>query len=404
MPAFSAAPASGSAGLDPRKPRLLTFCRFYLPGFKAGGPIKSIANLIASLSDEFEFLIVTSDRDAGDMAAYAGIEARAWQQVGKAKVRYLAPQECRFSSIARIMQETPHDAIYLNSFMSWHFTTLPLLAIKLGIAPKHPVILAPRGEFSPGALAVKPWRKALFLRAAAMLGLHAAVQWHASTEFEAADIRNVTGQTRTIHVASNLPAPPIQEVLRHQPRKPNDALRILFLGRISPMKNLAFAFDALAQVKAPCTFTVAGMVDDEHYWAACQDHLARLGHNVSFRYAGPVTHNHVPALLAEHDLMFLPTRGENFGHAILESLAAGTPVLTSDKTPWRGLEARQVGWDLPLDAPGRFIAAINLMARESTADAAKRRERCVAFATQALARPEIELANRSLFRTVLAQP
>ena len=31
----------------------------------------------------------------------------------------------------------------------------------------------------------------------------------------------------------------------------------------------------------------------------------------------------------------MPTRGENFGHAIFESLQVGTPVLLSDQTPWR---------------------------------------------------------------------
>jgi len=387
--------------IHPPKPRVLTFCRVFLPGFKAGGPIQSIANLTDSLSDEFDFFIVTSDRDTGDTVAYPGLEPRSWQQVGKAKVRYLAPQERRLASIARIMRATPHDMVYLNSFLNWHFTTLPLLAIRLGIAPTRPVILAPRGEFSPGALAGKRWRKAAFMRAAALARLHANVMWHASTEFEATDIREVIRDRPDIHVACNLPARIIREELRHNPRAPDHSLRILFLGRISPKKNLLFALDVLARVQPSCIFTVAGVVDDEDYWRECQHRLRQLRSNVSFRYAGPISHDQVPALLADHDLMFLPTRGENFGHAILEALAAGTPVLTSDQTPWRGLEAQQVGWDLSLDDPGTFIAAINAMARDTDADAVKRRERCSAFAEEAIARPKIELANRKLFRSAL---
>ena len=39
---------------------------------------------------------------------------------------------------------------------------------------------------------------------------------------------------------------------------------------------------------------------------------------------------------------------------ILEALCAGCPVLISDQTPWRGLEGKDVGWDLPLDRPEMF--------------------------------------------------
>ena len=38
-------------------------------------------------------------------------------------------------------------------------------------------------------------------------------------------------------------------------------------------------------------------------------------------------------MFQEYDLLFLPTKGENFGHVILESMSAGTPVLISDTTP-----------------------------------------------------------------------
>jgi glycosyltransferase involved in cell wall biosynthesis len=75
-------------------------------------------------------------------------------------------------------------------------------------------------------------------------------------------------------------------------------------------------------------------------------------------FAGEVANKNVPSFLAVNHIFALPTSGENFGHAIFEALAHGKPVLVSDQTPWRGLEPKTAGWDLPLDQPAAFENAI----------------------------------------------
>jgi glycosyltransferase involved in cell wall biosynthesis len=67
--------------------------------------------------------------------------------------------------------------------------------------------------------------------------------------------------------------------------------------------------------------------------------------------------------MASTDLFFLPTAGENFGHAIFEALSTGAPVLISDQTPWRGLAASMAGWDLPLTDRAPWVEAIESFAR-----------------------------------------
>ncbi len=56
------------------KKRLLVFISFYLPGFKAGGPIKTIQNMVTQLDGDLDFCIVTRDRDLGDTEAYSSIK------------------------------------------------------------------------------------------------------------------------------------------------------------------------------------------------------------------------------------------------------------------------------------------------------------------------------------------
>src|SRR5690606_13980179 len=116
------------------RPVVLTFVHYYLPGYKSGGPIRTIANMAARLGDEIDFRIVTCDRDATETAPYPHLaDEESWLDVGKAKVLYLPPSRRSLRNMSRIMRETPHDILYLNSFFDPVFTLRPLLARRLGL-------------------------------------------------------------------------------------------------------------------------------------------------------------------------------------------------------------------------------------------------------------------------------
>jgi len=66
----------------------------------------------------------------------------------------------------------------------------------------------------------------------------------------------------------------------------------------------------------------------------------------------------VAPTLSRYDVFVFPTLGENFGHVIFEALMASCPVLPSDQTAWRDLHEKQIGFDLPLDRPDRFIEVL----------------------------------------------
>lgn len=140
------------------RPIVLVFARYYLPGFKAGGPVRSIDNLVGHLGDEFDFHVVTSDRDLGDGGAYPGVTAGARTKVRKATVTYLSPGEQSFGGICRLLRTTPHDAVYLNSFFDPVFSAVPLLVRRFGLAPRKPIWSRREGSFLPGRLRSKRGR------------------------------------------------------------------------------------------------------------------------------------------------------------------------------------------------------------------------------------------------------
>jgi len=337
------------------KPTLLIFSAGSLPDSRGGGPIRAVGGVVGQLSEEFSFKIVTADRDLGDGAPYEGVPTDGWVPVGDASVRYLPPRLWSLGGLRAILRETDHDALYLNSLFSPVFTLRPLLLRRLGLAPRRPVILAPRGELVPGALADKTAKKKLFLALARAIGLYRHVIWQASSDYEREDIRRHFPGAEVV-VARNLASPPVATPGRRH--KQAGALSLVYLARIVERKGLAFTLRLLGGLHGKVSLTAYGPQEDPAYWTQCEAIIGALPDNISVRYGGQVPHAEVASRLAEHDLMVLPTGGENFGHSILEALLAGCPVLISDRTPWRDLQTKGVGWDLRLDQSERLAGGL----------------------------------------------
>ena len=382
------------------RPTILTFVRYYLPGYKSGGPVRTIANLVDALGDELDFRIITADRDALESTPYADVAIDQWNTLGKARVFYASPRSRSLGSLSRLIRETPHDVLYLNSCFDPRFTARPLLARRLGRIPNRPVVLAPRGEFSPGALRIRAWKKRPYLLLSRPMGLYRNLTWQASSEHEARNIRRMMGSCATkIVVAPNLPAAFVElgTDAAANTRGDSDPLRVVFLSRVTPMKNLDFALRVLGRVTVALTLDIYGVIDDEPYWQACRREIDRLPSNIAVAYHGPILHEEVAPKLRNHDLFFLPTRGENYGHVIHESLAAGVPVLISDQTPWRDLDEQGVGFVRPLDDPSAFVTALEQLAALDVPAREALRQRAAEYARRYANNDAIVTQNRDLF-------
>lgn len=343
----------------PRK-RILIAIDWYLPGFRGGGPITSIANLVDALGDEYDFLIVTSDTDQGESKPYLEIPTDRWVESGPhCSIWYCSAEGRGYRHFRKLLGETEYDLLYLNSMFSLRFTIFPLWSSRAA-KPEVPVLLAPRGMLHAGALSLKPLKKKIFLRIIRLMGIDKHLIFQATDAQEVLDIKGIFGEDTKVLQASNLPRmhqPPFQSL-----EKQSGSLRMVFLSRLTEKKGLHFLLELLQTQTADIHLDIIGPDTEQGYWQRCLALIAQLPKNVTVNKQDGLPPQAAFEKLVTAHCFVMPTLGENFGHAIFESFLAGRPVLISDQTPWQGLENQLIGFDIQLEDHAGFRAAIDRLA------------------------------------------
>lgn len=332
------------------KTKLLIFCDWYAPAFKAGGPIRSVVNLVERFKYQYDIYIFTSDRDINDKKPFRNIEADQWLQQEGYHIWYHSPGTMSLKKVKAVIAEINPDKIYLNSMFSNMIKPI-MAAYATG-----KIIIAPRGMLRSSALAVKPVKKFFYLRFLKTMGIDRYLCFHSTGEEETKDIKRVFPAAKKIVIAPNLPV-----AVKNQPstlEKTAGKLNIIFVGRIHPIKKLDFLLEALAKVKGEIKLDIVATKEDREYWSRCKKMIGRLQFRFDITTYIDLPHHKVKPLLEKANLFALPTEGENFGHAIFEALAVGCPVLISDQTPWVGLRSKKAGVELPLADSSRFTEVI----------------------------------------------
>ena len=386
-------------------PRITVFTRGYPPAHLMGGPPRSLFALVEALAADFRFAVITSAFDGPAAGPMRSVKPGQWSTFGHTMVWYERRYRISAWRTATLLKETKPQLVYLNSFFDYRFTMLPLFISRI-ISRKTPLILAPRGELSAGALALKWRKKRVFITAFRMLGLHKAVTWHASTDQEKADIERVFGVGTRGHVAINLRTDVSVngEEKDHVQRPGTDphSRSLVFFSRIAPVKNVATAIKAMALAKGGARLYIAGPIEDVRYWAECLKLIDNIGDPEMIKYVGTIPADRVISFLSRFDLFVFPTLGESFGHVVFESLAAGTPVIIGNNTPWHQIETVGAGW---ICDPASPEAVAELIERFLVLDEdARMRMRTAArdLARQVMNDPRGVDANRAMFQALTA--
>jgi len=288
-----------------------------------------------------------------------------------------------------------YDLLHVHAIFSFPSTWSMLQARRSGV----PYVVRTIGQLSPWSLRQSGARKRWMLRLVELRNLNGAAAIHFTT---AAERDEAAGLGLT-------PAPLVLPLgvrtTIAQPRdgsKPAGPIRFLFLSRLHPKKQLdrlmqALALMAMDQPAASWTLHIAGR-GEPAYETELRSLAERLGIAARCQWLGQVTGVAKERELAAADWLVLPSAAENFGIAVAEALAAGTPVVVSPQVALAEL-VREAGAGLVCDSDPAELAGT--LARALAGPSPTMRQAALNLAEQRLAWSAIAADLKAAYAGIL---
>ena len=342
--------------------RVLIFNQYFYPGYKAGGIIQALINLIVSTENLFDFSVVCSAFDLNEKISYADIILNSWNNIFIKNVKvnvYYTDRSLKKKEILKLIGAASPEIILINGLYGFSFMLLPLFLSKQLQKKNIITIISPRGMLQKGALQVKPLKKMGYLSLLKMTGVFRFVRWHATSVDEQNDIRNFLKNANDIRIAPEIPERPDEVILPIIKEK--NHLNLIFLSVITQKKNLHIILYLLSKIKLNVQLSIYGPIKDIGYWEGCKKIIIELPQNIKVEYKGAVPQTDVYNTISKYNFFILLTKGENFGYAILESLGCGRPVLISKETPWSQVQESFAGYVIDSNNENDFISVLQKM-------------------------------------------
>ena len=225
------------------------------------------------------------------------------------------------------------DVVHIHALFS--FATLPaaFFARRCGV----PYIVRPLGTLNEwGMKNRRPWLKKLSFRFLESRILKNAALVHYTSEQERTEANELAVTTSSEIIPNALPSGSRAYIcgqFRAQHPELQGRRIVLFLSRLDTKKGLDLLLPAFAEVRKqlPDAMLVLAGGGEEHFMNRLKAQAIALGIDAGIYWAGFLTGEDKWSALADADVFVLPSHSENFGIAVLEAMAAGTPVIVSDQ-------------------------------------------------------------------------
>jgi glycosyltransferase involved in cell wall biosynthesis len=360
---------------------------WFLPAFRAGGPIQSVANLVNEYQENVTYRIFCGDVDLNG-AELKNIETNKWIAFNEnTHVWYAGPEKISDTLVKLVEKEKP-DFLFIIGVFSWHYNIVPILFCK---GTKK--ILSTRGMLHEGALSQKKWKKKIYLQLFKLFEYHYKISFHATDDEEAGFIRSYFGNVPQVFVAGNFP-----NKISLLPVAPKEVgnLKLVTVALISPMKNILLVLESLRQCRGKIVYYIYGPVKDEEYWDKCKETIKSLPENIKVMYEKEIEPANIKSALTKAHVYILPSKSENFGHAIFEALSAGRPVVTSHNTPWKNLKSSKAGLNVALEK-GEISKAVDFFAALDFDEMEEWSQGAFKYAEEAIDMEKLKSSYRQMF-------
>ena len=242
-------------------------------------------------------------------------------------------------SLRQALREAAPTADIIHNHSLWVMPNVyPAWAVR---GTRCRLVTSPRGTLSPVAQRRSRWLKRIMWLLAQGRAVRDSVSFHATTEAEFHAIRGVGLRAPVAVIPNGVDLPALPPFPPPGPRR----RRLLFLGRIHPIKGIDLLLRAWRNLQrsAPDWELVLVGPDNDGYLAEMSALSRELGLE-RVHFPGPAYGPRKSEAYGQADLLVLPSRTENFGLTVAESLAHGLPAIATRGVPWPGLEKHDCGW------------------------------------------------------------
>lgn len=345
--------------------KILHVAASYLPARRYGGTIVSVHGLAAALAARGHDVHVytTSVDGAGNSDVPHGVPV----MLDGVKVWYFRSPNFRrlyrSPDLAHALAATVagFDVVHTHAIFLWPLWVAARAAERAGVS----YVVSPRGMLERDLVNEKSaLLKGLWLALVERRTLERAAAIHITTSREADEAAAFGFRLPPMHeipngvdlpaAAPGPPSPPVSALLGGRPY-------VLFLGRLNWKKGVERLLGAMARVP-DADLVVAGN-DEDGYRATLEDVAARIGVAPRVTFTGAVHGADKAALLAQAQVLVLPSYSENFGNVVVEAMAAGCPVIVSPEVGLADVvQQTGAGWVVEGDAVALGGAVARLVA------------------------------------------
>jgi glycosyltransferase involved in cell wall biosynthesis len=326
----------------------------FYPAFHYGGPIfinRSFCDIMAGVEDVKVRVLTTDSNGPGKrLDVYAAIANHKERYSIKYCLRTFPP-DISLGLLVRLIGEISHaDVVLLNGVYS--FTTIPTLF--LCRVMNKPMIWSTMGALQRWPGSTRQKLKRVWEKICNCLCQPARVVMHVTSEEERVESLEKIQNASAMILRNGIYLPHLGRVTD---KVRSGALRLLFLGRLHPIKGIENLLRAVAQAKTEVRLSICGEGNSE-YEDRLRTMVNELGLTGVIEFCGRVDGELKEQHFRESDLCVAPSFKEAFCTVALESMARAVPVIVGHGIPWRRVE--EVGCGLWVsNEPAELAAAID---------------------------------------------